>query len=395
MKIQDQALKTPSEYLRPRLDSSGTPSESWRQRLDQPSSLKAQRNPSLTTASGKGRRRVSFRLGGKTRTMSLLEFRWRVSLYDEEVASHEDTVRTLRSDVTVRREEDWRPFWPTIGNDRFIVRSTIVSSIRDLGVRSLPKKVSTMNVLCGGMFVTKIARSVGLLGGEMIEALSVEPGSWVFPKKVGDNSDDEEDGEVGDHEGAYRDMRRGAWQERQRHWMEQQDERWEHIENWMTRQDQQANWIIWKTFGGNTRNLGSIWEENGQVAIMERIKIDEYVREKKEKQEKQESSEDAWKNYIPNDEGINGDSNATQANQERFKPMDVNNDFGNLDDYLIPYDDPYYVDEQERRFKECVAIEEYEQDICLQTKESISQVYKNIFRKKEEVVGHPSIHEME
>nr|GEV76123.1 hypothetical protein [Tanacetum cinerariifolium] len=155
---------------------------------------------------------------------------------------------------------------------------------------------------------------------------------------------------------------------------------------------------------------------------MERIKIDEYVVEpemfdlfKKDVNlficdtpigtiydeffqnwwEKQESSEDAWKNYIPNDEGINEDSNATQANQERFKPMDVNDDFGNLDDYLIPYDDPYYVDEQEIRFKECVAIEKYEQDICLQTKESISQVYKNIFRKKEEVVGYASIHEME
>ncbi|GJX20943.1 MAK10-like protein [Tanacetum coccineum] len=56
MKIQDQALETPSEYPRPRLDSSGTPSESWRQRLDQPSSLKTQRNHSLATASGKRRR---------------------------------------------------------------------------------------------------------------------------------------------------------------------------------------------------------------------------------------------------------------------------------------------------------------------------------------------------
>ncbi|GKA54186.1 hypothetical protein Tco_0753135 [Tanacetum coccineum] len=34
-------------------DSSGIPSESWRQRLDQPSSLKTQRNPSLMTSSGK------------------------------------------------------------------------------------------------------------------------------------------------------------------------------------------------------------------------------------------------------------------------------------------------------------------------------------------------------
>ncbi|GKC45424.1 hypothetical protein Tco_1063146 [Tanacetum coccineum] len=49
MKIQDQALETPSEYSRTRLDLSGTPSKSWRQRMDQPSSLKIQRNPSLMT----------------------------------------------------------------------------------------------------------------------------------------------------------------------------------------------------------------------------------------------------------------------------------------------------------------------------------------------------------
>ncbi|GJS20190.1 hypothetical protein Tco_0448822 [Tanacetum coccineum] len=57
MKIQDQALETPSEYSRPRLDTSGTPSQSRRQRLDQPSSLKTQRKPSLMTASEKWRRR--------------------------------------------------------------------------------------------------------------------------------------------------------------------------------------------------------------------------------------------------------------------------------------------------------------------------------------------------
>ncbi|GJW21524.1 hypothetical protein Tco_0032146 [Tanacetum coccineum] len=38
-------------------------------------------------------------------------------------------------------------------------------------------------------------------------------------------------------------------------------------------------------------------------------------------------------------------------------------------DYLIPYDDPYYVEEEERRFKEYVAIEEYEQDIYIKEDE--------------------------
>nr|GEX72478.1 hypothetical protein [Tanacetum cinerariifolium] len=106
---------------------------------------------------------VSFMLRGETRTVLLLEFEWIVGLYDEEVASHEDTVKSLRSAVIVRKEEDWRPFWPTIA--RYL------------------KKVRTMNVLCGGMFVTKIAISIGFLAGEMIKVLSVEPGTRVFPKK--------------------------------------------------------------------------------------------------------------------------------------------------------------------------------------------------------------------
>ncbi|GJW08863.1 putative reverse transcriptase domain-containing protein [Tanacetum coccineum] len=106
---------------------------------------------------------------------------------------------------------------------------------------------------------------------------------------------------------------------------------------------------------------------------------------KKEMQEKnQGSSEDAWKSYQPSDKGINGLSNATRENQERFKPIGTNDDFRNLDDYLIPYDDPHYVEEEERRFKECVAIEEYEQDIWLQTEDNMSNIHQEIFRKKDE-----------
>nr|GEU82476.1 hypothetical protein [Tanacetum cinerariifolium] len=156
---------------------------------------------------------VSFRLGGETRTMSLLEFGWRVGLYDEEVASHEDTFRITTLDIFYL-------------NCIYSVR--VVCNI-PFWLARYQKKVRTINVLCGGMFVTKIAKSFGLLGGEMFEALSVEPGAWVFPKKslistgvvmkldrgnyvwpvirgVGDNGDDEEDEEVRDHARKYMDM---------------------------------------------------------------------------------------------------------------------------------------------------------------------------------------------
>ncbi|GKB22049.1 hypothetical protein Tco_0855972 [Tanacetum coccineum] len=110
-----------------------------------------------------------------------------------------------------------------------------------------------------------------------------------------------------------------------------------------------------------------------------RMIYDEFFRNWWEKNEKQESREDTWKNYLHNDEGINGDSNATRENQERFKAMDVNDGLGNLDDYLILYDDPHYVEKEERRFKERVTIIEYEQDVLLQPNESMSQAFERIF----------------
>ncbi|GJU74590.1 hypothetical protein Tco_1265995 [Tanacetum coccineum] len=66
-------------------------------------------------------------------------------------------------------------------------------------------------------------------------------------------------------------------------------------------------------------------------------------------------SEGAWSNHLPNDEGINNDNDAIKANQELFndhEPMEDDDDIGNLDDYLIPNDASYYVDEKEKRFKE-------------------------------------------
>ncbi|GKG11266.1 hypothetical protein Tco_0342666, partial [Tanacetum coccineum] len=100
---------------------------------------------------------------------------------------------------------------------------------------------------------------------------------------------------------------------------------------------------------------------------MESLSIEEYVGEPKESELLKI--------------GINGDSNATRENQERFKAMDVNDGLGNLDDYLILYDDPHYVEKEERRFKERVTIIEYEQDVLLQPNESMPQAYERIFHE--------------
>ncbi|GKB40252.1 hypothetical protein Tco_0885194 [Tanacetum coccineum] len=77
------------------------------------------------------------------------------------------------------------------------------------------------------------------------------------------------------------------------------------------------------------------------------IKLEEYWWGKKEEEE---SSEDAWSNYF------NNANDAIQAYQEWFddhEPMEGDDDdIGDLDDYLIPHNASYYVDEEEQRFKE-------------------------------------------
>nr|GEU63862.1 hypothetical protein [Tanacetum cinerariifolium] len=118
---------------------------------------------------------------------------------------------------------------------------------RELGARD-------KNLIYGGMFVTRIARSFGLLTNEIRDALSIEPSPHVFKKKllisVGfimelqngicvwpatqavEEEDEAEEEAGGDacNEGAggsadmYRNMSQGDWQVRQARWMDQQNE---------------------------------------------------------------------------------------------------------------------------------------------------------------------------
>nr|GEV79819.1 putative retrotransposon Orf1 [Tanacetum cinerariifolium] len=188
-------------------------------------------------------------------------------------------------------------FWPTIGDDGFNVGNTKVATIRDPRVKFTHRilvttitgrKESTHRVIeidlfylyyiysnevvcsipywlakymvgmmeksliCGGMFVTRITLSYGLLTNELIGALSVEPSSYVFKKKslisMGvvieidnegcfwpaarevveeDDEGDEVAGGDASHEGVrgstdiYRNMSQGDWQVRQARWMDQ------------------------------------------------------------------------------------------------------------------------------------------------------------------------------
>nr|GEV07373.1 hypothetical protein [Tanacetum cinerariifolium] len=184
---------------------------------------------------------VSFRMGGEYRTMSLLDLGWRVGLYYDGDSLDDHTRLSMQHALTVKTENDWRRFWPNIRDEVFVVGSTSITKIKDLKVRlahhcilitilghkesaqriiaidmfylyciyvegvicHIPywlalnlMRARDMNVLCGGMFMTRIA--------------------WLFREY------DEIEEEAEDHVEAYRDMSQRDYKGRQERWMDQQ-----------------------------------------------------------------------------------------------------------------------------------------------------------------------------
>ncbi|GKC70235.1 hypothetical protein Tco_1116118 [Tanacetum coccineum] len=142
----------------------------------------------------------------------------------------DSTRRGLNKGKTVRAEVLTMGFWPNIGDGDFIMGGAAVRKVRD-------PKVRDKDLTCGGMFVTRIARSFGLLTSVMVDALSVEPKAHIFKKKsliamnvlmdlgrgaccwpvtrqIGedDEVEDAANVEAGASAEVYRNMGRGDWQ---------------------------------------------------------------------------------------------------------------------------------------------------------------------------------------
>ncbi|GJR04071.1 hypothetical protein Tco_0527055 [Tanacetum coccineum] len=155
---------------------------------------------------------IHFRLGGEPRSLSLLEFGWRIGLYSESQGGENCIRIALRDVVTVKVEYLIIGFWPTIGDEVFAAHLIL-----------------------------------GIFSREMLEVLSVEPRAHSFKKKsliamevvmeltrggchwpmtrlvqlIEDDDEDEEaaEGEAGGSSDAYRGMSRGDWQEQRADWM--------------------------------------------------------------------------------------------------------------------------------------------------------------------------------
>ncbi|GJX30691.1 hypothetical protein Tco_0240546 [Tanacetum coccineum] len=73
----------------------------------------------------------SFRLGGESRKMSLLELGWRVGLYYLEESRLASTRSGLRLGETVKVDHESLMFWPSIRDDEFFIGGTPVKKVRD------------------------------------------------------------------------------------------------------------------------------------------------------------------------------------------------------------------------------------------------------------------------
>ncbi|GKB27743.1 hypothetical protein Tco_0867144 [Tanacetum coccineum] len=130
---------------------------------------------------------VTFRLGGVEREMSLLELGWRVSLYSEGESRDVATLSGLRGTEIVNSTRLTHLVWPSIGDGRFNVGNTKEKSIRNPRIE-LSDRCITMTITGRkettnrGMFVTRIARSFGLLTNEMVSVLNREPPPHVYRK---------------------------------------------------------------------------------------------------------------------------------------------------------------------------------------------------------------------
>ncbi|GKE34573.1 hypothetical protein Tco_1453895 [Tanacetum coccineum] len=167
-------------------------------------------------------------IGGEQREISLFEFGWRIGLYTNEKSLNNTTAFRLANGNTVKEDRLLMEFWPQIRNGRFNVGNTKVASIRNPRVKLAYRCIATTiaarketshkiieidlyylyyiytprvscnilywlakyfsgmrerSLIYGGMMVTRIVRSFGLLTAEWRGALSFEPQPHVFKKR--------------------------------------------------------------------------------------------------------------------------------------------------------------------------------------------------------------------
>ncbi|GJW15434.1 zinc finger, CCHC-type containing protein [Tanacetum coccineum] len=276
---------------------------------------------------------VTFRLGGVERENSLLELGWRMGSYSKRESRDVATLSGLRNAETVNATRLTHSFRPSIGRkppmitkiDLFylycIFEEGIVFNIPYWLAKYL-KGMGDKSVIFGGMFVTKIAQSFGLLTNELASVLNRESPPHVYRKTSlvkmgvimelyegeccwpatrgvageGEGDDEEGDGEggnegVGGSADIYLHMSQGDWQQDERaHQM--YDHTVRQFQHLSTRdnlephlqidpfpgkahllEDKQIPSVrvfdevfhIWKAFGRITRDLGSFGEETDKT----------------------------------------------------------------------------------------------------------------------------------
>ncbi|GJT71501.1 ribonuclease H-like domain-containing protein [Tanacetum coccineum] len=157
----------------------------------------------------------------------------RVGLHSEEQSRLNSTKSRLRRGESVKAKHMLMEFWPTIGNEEFVVGGISVKEVRDPKVKLAHRCIAT--TVSGRKESTQKITKIDLFYLYCIYASGVvcHIPYWMakYLKGVKERNEDDEAGEVAE-EGAggssdvYRNMNRGDWQAHQGQWMDQMDGRW-------------------------------------------------------------------------------------------------------------------------------------------------------------------------
>ncbi|GJV19975.1 retrovirus-related pol polyprotein from transposon TNT 1-94 [Tanacetum coccineum] len=124
---------------------------------------------------------VRFRLGGEQKEISLLELGWRIvaAIRDPRVKlAH----RCIATTIAGKKESTHRVIEIDLFYLYCIYSDEVICNI-PYWLAKYMVRMREKSLIYGGMFVTWIAQSYGLLTNEMMGALSVEPSPHVFKKK--------------------------------------------------------------------------------------------------------------------------------------------------------------------------------------------------------------------
>ncbi|GJW74330.1 hypothetical protein Tco_0133700 [Tanacetum coccineum] len=185
---------------------------------------------------------VRFRSGGGKKDISILKLGWRISLYSK---------RQSRESATLSRS-----FTALAIRDPRVKLANRCIATTNAGRKESTHRVTEIDLFylyC--IYSDEVVCNIPYWLAKYMVGMREKSLIWCFWPTTREAVEEDEEDDEGDeatggdagHEGArgfadmYRNMSQGDWQVRQARWMDQQDEQWGKLNNWMGQQDERTH----------------------------------------------------------------------------------------------------------------------------------------------------------